>query len=304
MKKTCSTLVLTFFAFCVFSQAPNKMSYQAVIRNSNNALVINAPIGIQISILKDSASGSAVYIETQTLTTNANGLVSMEIGTGTSITGTFSGINWSNGPYFIKTEIDPLGGTTYSISGTSELMSVPYALYAKSSGSSNGGFVHYIGENFGGGIIFHLWKDVQGFEHGLVVDIIDLSTSTAWSNIASTLIGVTAQSSWNGLSNSNSISAQAGHTSSAAALCLNSNNGGQNDWYLPSIKELSMLSNNYYTIARALAQTAGASELTLVDYWSSKEADDFNAWAFGFGNMRGYVNGKATVGYVRAIRAF
>lgn len=109
------------------AQAPQKMSYQAVIRNSSNALVTNTQVGMQISILQGSASGTAVYTETQIPTTNANGLVSIEIG-GTAV---FEAIDWANDIYFIKTETDPAGGTNYTITGTSQLLSVPYALYAK-----------------------------------------------------------------------------------------------------------------------------------------------------------------------------
>jgi hypothetical protein len=132
MKKIYSILVALLLTANVFAQAPQKMSYQAVIRKSNNALVQSSPVGMKISILKGSATGTAVYVETQTATTNANGLVSLEIGTGTAITGTFAAINWANGPYFIKTETDPNGGTAYTIAGTNELISVPYALFSAS----------------------------------------------------------------------------------------------------------------------------------------------------------------------------
>ena len=114
----------------VFAQAPQKMSYQAVIRNSNNALITSTTVGMQISILKGSSNGTPVYVETQKPSTNANALVSLEIGTGTVISGTFATINWATGPYFIKTETDPTGGTAYTIAGTNELMSVPYALFS------------------------------------------------------------------------------------------------------------------------------------------------------------------------------
>jgi hypothetical protein len=114
----------------IFAQAPQKMSYQAVIRNTNGALVSSSSVGMQISILQGTASGNVAYSETQIASTNANGLVSLEIGSGTVIIGTFAGINWANGPYFIKTETDPAGGTNYSITGTNELMSVPYALFS------------------------------------------------------------------------------------------------------------------------------------------------------------------------------
>jgi len=122
------------------AQAPQKMSYQAVIRNSSNTLITSQAVGIRISILKGTSTGSPVYVETQTPTTNINGLASMEIGSGTVVSGNFSTINWANGPYFIKTETDPAGGTNYSITGTSELMSVPYALF---SGNGTNGTSNY-----------------------------------------------------------------------------------------------------------------------------------------------------------------
>ncbi len=130
-----TTLLLIFLVIfqSANAQVPQKMSYQAVVRNGSNALIVSAPVGMKISLLQGSASGTAVYVETQTPTTNSNGLVSLEIGTGSIVSGTFSGINWANGPYFIKTETDPLGGTNYTISGTSQLTSVPYALFAANS---------------------------------------------------------------------------------------------------------------------------------------------------------------------------
>jgi len=91
---------------------------------------------MKISILQGSTTGTVEYAETQTPTTNANGLVSIEIGEGTVVAGIFSAIDWANGPYFIKTETDPTGGTSYTITGTSQLLSVPYALHAKTAESS------------------------------------------------------------------------------------------------------------------------------------------------------------------------
>jgi hypothetical protein len=339
MQKIYSIIAGLFLAASVFlpqqasAQAPQKMSYQVVIRDNSNALVTNQVVGMQISILQGSANGTAVYVETQTPTTNANGLASIEIGGGTVVSGNFASINWANGPYFIKTETDLLGGTNYTITGTSQLLSVPFALYAAISGSSipgpqgpqgpagndgapgpqgpagTGGFTHYIGEQFGGGVIFNLWKDSQGIEHGLVVDKTDLSTSQVWSNLDTTLSGPSAQSSWDGLSNSNAIVGQTGHTNSAAALCLNSTNGGQDDWYLPAIQELNMLWNNYYTVARSLSQISGATQLEQAPYWSSSEFVDSStiAWCFFFQyGPANYDNWqfKFNPFYVRAVRAF
>ena len=143
MKRSLFTALffLALFATKSWAQsgAPEKISFQAVVRNASNALVTNQAVGMRVSILQGSASGSAVYSETQTPTSNANGLVTIEIGGGNVVSGSISGINWVNGPYFVRTEVDPTGGTNYTITGTSQLLSVPYALYAKTSGSSTPG---------------------------------------------------------------------------------------------------------------------------------------------------------------------
>ena len=138
MRKLFTTIPIMLMVVSVFlprqasAQAPEKISYQAVIRDANDNLITDTEIGMQISILQGTTDGAAVYVETQTPTTNANGLVSIEIGTGTT-TDDFSTIDWANGPYFIKTETDPTGGTTYTIIGVSQLLSVPYALHAKTA---------------------------------------------------------------------------------------------------------------------------------------------------------------------------
>lgn len=139
MRKSFTLIITVFLTTILWAQSPDKISYQAVIRDNNNALVTDQNIGIQISILRGSASGSSVYVETQTPSTNSNGLVSIEIGSGTTINGNFSTIDWANGSYFIKTEIDPAGGLDYSITGTSQLLSVPYALHSKTAETVIGG---------------------------------------------------------------------------------------------------------------------------------------------------------------------
>jgi microcystin-dependent protein len=138
MKRNYTLLLFLLATVSILAQTPEKMSYQLVLRDASNTLLTNQQVGIQISILQTTITGSAVYIETQTATTNINGLVSLEIGSGTS-SDDFSAIDWSAGPYFIKTATDANGGSNYSIIGTSQLMSVPYALYAKTSGSSTPG---------------------------------------------------------------------------------------------------------------------------------------------------------------------
>jgi hypothetical protein len=125
-------LAICLMSFGLSAQAPQKFSYQAVIRNGSNALIANTTVGVKISLLQSSPAGGVVYAERHTPTTNANGLATFEIGAGSRISGTMPGIDWGNGSYYIKTEVDPSGGTSYSVTGTSQLLSVPYALHAAS----------------------------------------------------------------------------------------------------------------------------------------------------------------------------
>jgi hypothetical protein len=131
--------VALFMTTSISAQAPEKMSYQAVVRDASNNLTTNKAVGMQISILQTTATGTAVYVETQKPTTNTNGLVSLEIGIGAVVSGDFTTIDWANGPYFLKTETDPTGGTSYTITGASQLMSVPYALHSNTANSIVGG---------------------------------------------------------------------------------------------------------------------------------------------------------------------
>lgn len=289
---------------------PQGFNYSAVARNSAGQPIAISTIGIQISIVKNSALGTIVYSENHFVNTDAFGLFNLVVGGGAVQSGSMTNINWSNDNYYIKLGMDASGSTNFLNMGTTQLMSVPYALHAKTAetivggGAGAGCFTHYIGEQFGGGVIFHLWKDVQGVEHGVIVDLQDLSSSQAWSNMDQALIGPSSGSRWDGLNNSNAIVAQAGHTSSAATLCLNSTNGGESDWYLPSMQELNMLWNNYYTVARALTQISGAAELANASYWSSTEGNTNLSWIFNFTNGNSTYNNKTNTFYVRAIRTF
>ena len=136
------TVLMAIFLLCevsLFAQAPEKFNYQAVVRNASNALVTDEPVGVRVSILQGNADGNAVYVETHTASTNANGLLTLEIGGGTVQQGSFAGINWANGPFFLKTETDPAGGSNYTVTSTQQLLSVPYALYSKEAGNGFSG---------------------------------------------------------------------------------------------------------------------------------------------------------------------
>jgi uncharacterized protein (TIGR02145 family) len=133
MKKILITLALLVATTMLLAQAPQKFSYQGVIRDAAGNLVRNAPVGVRVSILKNSTEGVAVYCETHRQTTNANGLLTLTIGNGTVVGGEMAAIDWADGPYFLKTETDITGGSNYTLVGAQQLLSVPYALYAGST---------------------------------------------------------------------------------------------------------------------------------------------------------------------------
>ena len=130
MRKLFTFVSVLLLSASLWAQTPQKFSYQAVIRNSSSELIANQKVGIRISILQTSASGVVTYSERHEPTTNSNGLVSIEIGGGTVSSGDFSKIDWAKGPYYVRTETDLKGGTDYTISGETQLLSVPYALFA------------------------------------------------------------------------------------------------------------------------------------------------------------------------------
>jgi hypothetical protein len=133
MKKISISLILLMITATIFAQAPQGVNYQAVVRNAAGAVIPNQAVGLQIAIRQTSATGTIVYEESHLPTTNQFGLVNIVLGSGTASVGTFSGINWGAGPYFIQVGIDPTGGTNYVVMGVQQLMSVPYALYAENA---------------------------------------------------------------------------------------------------------------------------------------------------------------------------
>jgi hypothetical protein len=130
MKKLFILVSLVLSSASTFAQAPQRIPYQAIIRSASGTVIAGAPVATRVSILQGNAEGTVVFSETHAGETNTNGLLSLQIGAGTPVTGSLSDINWANSPYFLKTETDPQGGSNYVITGTSQLLSVPYALYA------------------------------------------------------------------------------------------------------------------------------------------------------------------------------
>ena len=320
MKKLYTLIASVVITSAVFAQAPSKMSYQAVVRDAGDALVISQAVGMQLSIVQDSASGTVVYVETQTPTSNLNGLVSVEIGSGTVVSGTFNSIDWSKGLYFIKTETDPTGGTMYTITGTSELMSVPYALHANTADSIIGGATQvtagtnvivtgsgktaspyvinatggstdkfYLGQDTLGGIVYFIYKDATGAQHGLIVN---KTESTAVWQASGTLTN--ANRTEDGAFNTALM------TSSAAATYVTGLGAG---WYLPSIDELGLLYDNRFSANKAL-RAGSFTLLSTGSYWSSTEYGTTHAYKFYFSDGGAFFNRKSTTHSVRAVRAF
>ncbi len=135
MKKHFLHLLFIFFCVSLSSQTPQKFTYQSVVRSSDGNVLKSANIGIRFSILQNSNIGKTVYRERHSTETNSNGMISLSIGDGTT-SDNFSAIDWSTGEYFLRIEVDPLGGSNYLIQSTSQLLSVPYALYAGSSNTN------------------------------------------------------------------------------------------------------------------------------------------------------------------------
>jgi hypothetical protein len=131
-----STIFLVFL-IDIKAQAPHSFKYQAIARDNKGEIITNQILGMRISILQGEIEGSEIYVETHQVNSNKFGLINLEIGNGIIITGDFDSINWSTGPYFVKIEIDKTGGDNYKVLGISQLLSVPYALYAEKAGNFN-----------------------------------------------------------------------------------------------------------------------------------------------------------------------
>ena len=117
------------------SQMPKAFSYQAVVRNSQGKVIAKQPVGIKVEILQGSTEGSVVYAETQTPESSQTGTVNLLIGTGTATQGVFADIDWGAAIYFLRISMDLQGGSNYEVVSTTQMLPVPYALYAEKAGS-------------------------------------------------------------------------------------------------------------------------------------------------------------------------
>jgi hypothetical protein len=143
------------------AQSPESMNYQAVIRDVSGNIIASQAVGVRITLLQGNASGTNVYRETFSPTTTAYGLISLKIGTGTVVSGTFATIDWGANSHYVETAVDIAGGTNYTVISTTQLMSVPYALYAKTSGNAIWQQDSISDINFGQGNV-RIWETTEG----------------------------------------------------------------------------------------------------------------------------------------------
>lgn len=304
MKKVTLTFFGLLLSIFAIAQTPQGMSYQAVIRDASGTLVTNQSIGFKISILQGSDSGTIVYQETHLPTTNTNGLISLVIGNGSIISGDFEAIDWANGPYFIKTETDINGSSNYTITGVSQLMSVPYALHANTAENIK---TYNIGDFAQGGVVF--WVD-ETKQHGLVCAIFDISGTMQWYAGAYSDTIAMGDGPMSGEMNTAIIVAKLGKGDGnpyAARLCselfTTENNISYGDWYLPSKYELQLIYQNKEAIDTAITNYGGLV-LSTGYYWSSTEIDNEHTWSLSMGTGNLNQSYKFYGNRVRAIRAF
>jgi hypothetical protein len=311
------------------NSVPPGIPYQAVVRNANGSVAANTGVTTRFTLHQTTADGAVEFQETHSLTTNAQGLMATVLGQGTAVQNTFANINWANTTKFLQVEVDL--GNGYVDIGTQQLMSVPYALYAANGpqgaqgpqgpagadGASGpqgvqgpagvGGFTHWVGESFGGGVVFHVFKDDQGVEHGLVVSLSDLSSGAQWGLYQTDIVN--CESSWDGASNTAAIIAAGVEIGSAAQLCDAYEGGGFTDWYLPSLDEWNLMYDARYNLNKSLSVLPGGVIFELGPpkyYWSSSEYGSNRAWRFDFKyGIPSYDSvDKNSFFDIRAVRAF
>lgn len=283
MKRVLSILGAVLLTALMFGQATETLTHREVIRNSNNDIVTSSPIGMRVSILQDSVTGTPVYIETHSSTTDENGLVSIELGGGTSVTGTFADVQLETSTYFVKTETDPTGGVNYSaIVSTSLLYNEPYASIGN----------HFLGEYYGDGIVFYVDENGQ---HGLITATIDKSKRIKRHNGKFSVTHDARDEIEIREYNTERINAIKGAGSSNAQIFDNPQDDNLSDWYLPTRYDLNLL-----YVRRAVI--GGYSDFA--KGWRSTEMSSVNAWFYSFITGATFTNGKDDAEYIRILRKF
>ena len=309
------------------SAIPNKFNYQTIVRDTSGHLVINQPVGMRLTLQRGPQMNN-LYTETHQVTTNSSGLLTTNIGTGQPIQGSMDSIDWSLGNVFVKTEIDMTGGSNYSLVSSRELLSVPYAMHARSANvpglpgpqgpqgprgipgenaqGSNQieccGQGLYIGKYHQGGLIFCLDSTRQ---HGLVV----YPTVTWGSNLNrwsySNCPIVTSITCGSGMQNTMNIVSQCSDTMNFAIFCSNFVFDGYSDWYLPSLQEcelitLNLIQNGLWREYDPTSPNGGGFTIP-----TSSTLDNNRYWAYLIGSgPKPLSRNGMTTSYILPIRSF
>ncbi|WP_417858380.1 DUF1566 domain-containing protein [Xanthomarina gelatinilytica] len=301
MKTILQIMVLFLFGSTFAQQGIN---YKAIVKDGSGNVVANDLIQVQFTILQGATS---VYQETHSPTTDANGIVIINIGEGIPISGTFSTIDWSADDHYLNVQINTGGGLTDM--GTTQFMAVPYAIHAQTAESVSGVTTYSVGDFAHGGIVF--WVDETG-QHGLVCAKQDQSTGVRWYAGTNGNTQAKGNGPYAGKANTSIIIAAQvaigddGNTY-AARICnellITENGKYYGDWYLPSKYELNLIYQNMVSIdTTAIAN--GGSLLSYALYWSSTESSSSDTWYQDFGDGSQLSAGRLNTLRVRAIRAF
>jgi hypothetical protein len=331
MKKSYTILAALLLTAITFAQAPEGFNYQAVVKDAAGDIMMSTTIGVQVQLRETSIAGSVIYTETHSPTTNANGVFNLIVGQGTS-TDTFNTIDWANDLHFLEISMDITNGSAYVSVGTTQLMSVPYAVQAATATTlPNGidqGYIEAleariaaldtrltvleplppanVGDLRAGGVVF--WVDPADNTRGLVCALSDYATSVAWGCSGANLPSVPDVINFppvgpgteigDGITNTNGILTDC--PTAPAALAARSLGP---EWFLPSAKEL----NEMYlrrAIINATASTNGGANFTTNYYLSSTEYGSINEWVQNFNDGFQIDGGKSNTSSVRAVRAF
>ncbi|WP_375238154.1 hypothetical protein [Aurantibacter sp.] len=322
MKKIHIVLFIFLVSVISFAQAPEGFNYQAVARDASGDIIANTIVGVEFQLHKTTISGSVIYTETHSPTTNTYGVFNLIVGQGAS-TDTFNTIDWATDLYFIETSIDVSNGSTYVSIGTTQLLSVPYALNAKTadnvfSGNYNDltnlpniptNSTYSVGDFAHGGVVF--WVDSSG-QHGLVCAITDQSSQiSSYGNRdfdAPYQEFVTGDGIYGGKMATSFITSYYHTGTHPAKICQESIILSFRDWYLPSKEELNLMYLNKSTINTTCLANGGTA-FNEATYWSSSNytGGSSNLWLQWFTDGNQYAFGSGVDypnSYVRAIRAF
>jgi hypothetical protein len=339
MKKILLTILAITGSLYLYAQAPEGFSYHAIVRDASGNAIVDQTVSFRFGILSGSETGSLVYGERHVVITDLVGSVSLVIGKGTDKTGDFSAINWGADSYFLKIGLDNSGGTSYVDMGTTQLLSVPYALFSKTAGNGFSGSYndltnkpvtdgsetriivgnslkiegagtvlnpyilnakpHFIGEIYGGGVVFYVYDNKQ---HGLIAAVKDQDSAIEWYNGTKRYTNTAGDGINAGEMNTALIIAMQTNDNPmgnfAAKVCadysVTVNNLTYGDWYLPSKFELALMYQQKDAI--------GGFESDY--YWSSTEFSSVTAWSMSFTDGAQFNLNKSLPYGVRAIRSF